>query len=40
MGDFEILYICDRKACENCHEECKHTHDMESMLRRCTNEFI
>ena len=23
-----ILYLCDRKACENCHEECKHTSDI------------
>ena len=23
-----ILYLCDRKACENCHEECKHTTDI------------
>ncbi len=21
----EILYICDRTLCENCHEECRHT---------------
>ena len=23
-----ILYICDRKACENCNKECKHTTDI------------
>ena len=21
----EILYICDRTLCENCHEECRYT---------------
>lgn len=23
-----ILYLCDRKACENCSSECKHTTDI------------
>ena len=23
----EILYICDRKKCEDCFEECRHTSD-------------
>ena len=23
-----ILYLCDRKACEICNEECKHTSDI------------
>ena len=38
MGDFDILYICDRKACENCYEECKHTNDIEHAVNRyCFN---
>lgn len=24
-----ILYLCDRKACENCNSECKHTTDIQ-----------
>jgi len=24
----EILYLCDRKACENCSPECRHTTDI------------
>ena len=23
-----IFYLCDRKACENCSSECKHTTDI------------
>ena len=23
-----ILYICDRKACDNCSDMCKHTTDI------------
>lgn len=23
--DIDILYTCDRKICVNCHEECRHT---------------
>ena len=23
-----ILYLCDRKACENCSDICKHTSDI------------
>ena len=34
MGDFEVLYICDRKACENCSEECHHTSDIEHAVNR------
>lgn len=22
-----IFYLCDRKKCDECHEECKHTSD-------------
>lgn len=24
----DVFYLCDRKACNNCHEECKHTSDI------------
>ena len=24
----KIFYICDRKKCENCNSECKHTSDV------------
>lgn len=24
----EVLYICDRRACERCRKECKHTRDV------------
>ena len=34
MEDFDVLYICDRKACENCHEECMHTSDIEHAIHR------
>ena len=34
MGDFEVLYICDRKACENCSEECRHTSDIDHAVNR------
>ena len=34
MGDFDILYLCDRKACENCHEECKHTENIDHAIHR------
>lgn len=36
MGDFDILYLCDRKACENCHEECRHTPDIKHAVHRYT----
>lgn len=26
--EVDIFYLCDRKACENCHDECKHTGDI------------
>lgn len=25
----KIAYICDRKKCENCHDYCYHTTDIE-----------
>ena len=34
MGDFKILFLCDRKACEDCHEECRHTSDIEHAEHR------
>ena len=34
MEDFDVLYICDRKACENCYEECMHTSDIEHAIHR------
>ena len=45
MEDFDVLYICDRKACENCHEECMHTSDIEYAIQHydlhvCTVQLI
>ena len=34
MGDFEFLYLCDQKACENCNGECRHTSDIEHAVNR------
>ena len=34
MVNVNILYICDRKACKNCHEECKHTINIEHAVNR------
>ena len=34
MDDFTIFYICDRKACKNCYEYCKHTSDIEHAEHR------
>lgn len=28
MPDPEIFYICDRRACDKCNEECTHTKDI------------
>lgn len=28
MSEIQVLYICDRKKCENCYENCKHTTDI------------
>lgn len=25
---FQVAYLCDRKKCEVCHEECRHTLDI------------
>lgn len=35
----DILYICDKKACENCHEEdCMHTSNLEHAIHKdCMN---
>lgn len=27
-----ILYLCDRKRCTNCYEECRHTSSREHAL--------
>ena len=24
----KIFYLCDRRACEKCHDECEHTNDI------------
>ena len=24
----KVIYICNRKRCENCHPECQHTSDI------------
>ena len=29
-----ILYLCDRKACENCSDYCKHTSDIEHAMHK------
>ena len=35
MGDYNIFFLCDRKAdCKNCHEECSHTSDIEHAVHR------
>ena len=34
MENFDVLYICDRQACENCYEECMHTSDTEHAIHR------
>ena len=34
MGDFEFLYLCDRKACDYCDEKCRHTSDIEHAVNR------
>lgn len=34
MGDYNIFYLCDRKACEKCHEECHHTSDIKHAVHR------
>lgn len=34
MPTIDIFYLCDRKACENCHEECRHTSDVEHAVNR------
>ena len=26
VGD--VLYLCDRRACETCHSNCEHTNDI------------
>lgn len=31
--DAKILYVCDRKKCETCHEECHLTHDIHHAKR-------
>lgn len=28
MEKYKTLYVCDRKKCENCCTECKHTADI------------
>lgn len=33
-NDVDFLYLCDRKACENCHDECNHTSDIEHAIHR------
>ena len=45
MGDFEFLYLCDQKACENCNGECRHTSDIDHAVHRhsfngCRFEFF
>ena len=32
--EVDIFYICDRKACENCHDECGHTGDISHAVNR------
>ena len=32
--EIDIFYICDRKACANCHEECRHTGDISHAVNR------
>ena len=27
-----ILYICDRKRCANCNEDCRHTSDLKHAI--------
>lgn len=42
MSELQVLYICDRIKCENCHENCKHTTDIEHAKNfkvTRTNEF-
>lgn len=34
VGDVDIFYICDRKACEICNRECNHTSDIEHAVNR------
>lgn len=34
VGDIDIFYICDRKACEICNKECNHTSDIEHAVNR------
>lgn len=30
----KVAYVCDRKACEKCSDECSHTHDLEHALHK------
>lgn len=32
ITDGTILYICDRKRCINCNEDCKHTTDVKHAI--------
>ena len=34
MKDIKLLYLCDRKACSNCSNECKHTSNIEHAINR------
>ena len=34
MDDFKFLYLCDRKACENCNKKCQHTSDIKHAVNR------
>lgn len=29
-----IMYLCDRKKCENCREECQHTTDANHAIHK------
>lgn len=28
MNRSQVFYLCNRKKCPNCHEECRHTSDL------------
>ena len=34
MSDVKMFFICDRKACESCYVECKHTRNIEHAVNR------
>ena len=38
----KVLYLCDRKACENCNPDCRYTHDISHAIsfRRFFKEYM